>query len=478
MIGPGRELLLRREIAERCRSCGTCRSVCPLFAELKLESATSRGKVALIRAVLDAELDLTDIFDERLQLCLNCKACVDACPNQVRTDDLVMAARSGLVEAGRLPFVKRFIFRQLLRRGRLLPPVGKMASFFQRVVLRGLPKESAFRQLLPVVGMDRDRTFPEFAPRTFMEQVPEVTAARGPVGVEEGSGVSGGDTGGAGVPAQTDLPEAEAEDRRRIAREAKRVAYFVGCATNLIYPEVGKAVVEALSRSGVDVAVPRGQVCCGTPVFTAGDYVTARELARKNIEVLRATGADAVIAACASGGLTLKREYELTLGIEGGVGMPVFDFAEFLAYRAEGISGDGRAAVSGEANALAAAPRVRVTYHDPCHLSRGQGITVEPRALVKSLPWVEFVEMRDADRCCGGAGSFSMTHYEIAAAVGKHKAEAIREADVDVVVTECPSCVMQLRDMVSRYGVDVTVMSVAELLEQPMGEETGRPALP
>ncbi len=99
MRGPGTELSLRRDIADKCRSCGNCRAVCPIFAEIGREDSVARGKVALIRAVLDGELGLTEIFDERIQLCLNCKACIDACPNDVRVDDLILSARSGLVEA-------------------------------------------------------------------------------------------------------------------------------------------------------------------------------------------------------------------------------------------------------------------------------------------------------------------------------------------------------------------------------------------
>lgn len=445
MAGPGIELEKRREMAEKCRSCGTCRSVCPIFDEVGNECGTARGKVSLVRAVLDGDLEISAIFDDRIQLCLNCKACIDACPNDVRVDDLVLAARSGLVEAGRLPFLKRLIFRQLLRRGRLLPPVGRLASFFQRFVLRGLPKESAFRALLPAAGIDRDRTFPDFAPRSFIETTPEMLRPAGPLA--DVSGGSGGASGGDAEPG--------ADERARIAREAGRVAYFVGCATNLLYPETGRAVADALRRSGVTVVVPKGQVCCGTPVFNAGDFVTARELARKNIEVLEDANVDAVITACASGGLALKREYEELLGIEGGVGIPVFDVTEFLALRG---------AFSAAVGASATGRTLRVTYHDPCHLARGQGVRDEPRAILRSLPGVEFVEMREADRCCGGAGTFSLTHYDVAKSIGEKKMAAVRDAHVDVVVTVCPSCVMQLRDMTAQHGVDVQVMHLADLV--------------
>ena len=442
MRGPGAELIRRQDIADKCRSCGNCRAVCPIFAEIGREDSVARGKVALIRAVLDGDLGLTEIFDDRIQLCLNCKACVDACPNDVRVDDLILSARSGLVEAGRLPFIKRFVFRKLLRRGRLLPPVGKAASFVQRFVLRGLPKSSPFRLLLPAVGIDRDRVFPQFARTTFLESVAEIV----PSTVRK--------------TADKTVPE-----RVPGTKGTARVAYFVGCAANLIYPESARAGVEALNRAGVDVVVPKSQGCCGTPVFNAGDFVTAREMAARNIEALRKSGAEAVVTACASCGLTLKREYAELLGFEDGVGMPVYDLTEYLALRGGAAMSAHPATGQDDAQVAAEAERrkVRVTYHDPCHLVRGQRIYEQPRQILRSIPGVEFVEMRDADRCCGGGGSFSLSHYDLAKAVGRRKVEAIRDADVDIVATECQACVMQLTDMLAQAGMDVAVVSVAEL---------------
>ena len=450
MKGPGRELASRAELAAKCRSCGTCHSVCPIFAEVGLESSVARGKVALIKAVLEGDLELTDIFDDRIQLCLNCKSCVAECPNDVRVDDLVLSARSGLVESGRLPFLKRLIFRLLLKRGRLLPPVGRFASFVQRWILRGLPPGSPFRLLLPAVGVDRDRVFPQFAPRSFMASAEAVASER--TGVVAPAS-AGGHAPEASDPASAPAAgaAASAPERRDVARRTRRVAFFVGCATNLLYPETGRAVVDVLTRAGVDVVTPRGQGCCGTPVANAGDFVTARAMALRNIEALRASGADAVVTACASCGLTLKREYEELLGLQGGLGLPVYDFAEFVAYRGwVPAASDGRA-------------KVRVTYHDPCHLARGQGIASEPRDVLESLPWVELVEMREPDRCCGSGGTFSLTHYDLSKKIGARKVEAIRDAGVDVVVTECPSCVMHLRDMLAQAGLETPVLSVADI---------------
>ena len=497
MSGPGTELKARAELAAKCRSCGTCRSVCPVFAEVGTEDSVARGKVTLIRSVLDGELELSEIFEDRVLLCLNCKTCVANCPNDVPVDDLILAARHDLVESGRLPLVRRLVFRFLLKRGRLLPPFGRLASFAQRWLLRGLPQGSPLRILLPLAGVDEHRVFPDFAPRSFMADAP--VEAKGDV-VASIDGAFAADppeaaarpVDGEAVPASSSVDSegaaghsvvsATADERIRVAREARSVAYFVGCATNLIYPGSGRATVDALTRSGVDVIIPRDQGCCGAPVFNSGDYETARDMARHNISVLRDSGVDAVVTGCASCGLTLKREYEETLGLEGGVGLPVFDLTEFLALRGRRpadspLCGAGvppeveigldTRGVSVPVDARApesSARRVRVTYHDPCHLVRGQKVSDEPRRLLRSLPWVEFVEMRDADRCCGGGGTFSLSHYDIAKRIGERKVAAIRDADVDVVATECPVCVMQLRDMLEQAGVDVAVVNVADVL--------------
>jgi len=446
-----------------------CRAVCPTLIETVSESQGARGRVSLVEAVLDGRLALSDIFDDRISTCLNCKACIQACPSGVRVDDIILAARAELVSRGRFPFVKRLLMRGLLKRGRLLPPVGRAASLLQRALLAVSPKGSALRLLLPAVRISRERRLPVFAARSFIERLPAgvIPARDAPPAAER-----------AAVPAVPE-PPLRGEKRRL------KVAYFAGCSANLIYTNIAFSVVDVLSRLGVEVHVPREQGCCGLPVLNAGDFVTARGMARKNAGMLGnlidRERLDAVVVSCASCGLALKREYSSVLGVDvSGLSERVMDVSEFIVKKvglerleaslaAPDVPG-GRVS-----HAAGAPPEIVVTYHDPCHLRRGQGIKDEPRQIIGALPGVRFVEMRDADRCCGGAGLYSFTHYEMSRAIAAHKVKAIVETGADVVLTGCASCVMQIEDALRQAGSSHRVAHVIEFVSERLRGESTSP---
>jgi len=416
----------------RCIKCGLCRAACPTLIETLSESEGARGRVSLVEAVLDGRLVLSDVLSERIASCINCKACIEACPSGVRVDDIILAARAELVSRGKFSFFKRLILRGLLKRGRLLPPIGKLASLFQRALLAVSPKGSALRLILPAVRIDKERNLPVFSRRSFREQVPELVS-RSPIS-----------------PAGARL----------------RAAYFVGCAGDLIYTDIAFSVVEVLTRLGVEVLIPPLQGCCGTPVFNAGDFVTARELAEKNLRALTKSNVDAIVVSCASCGLALKREYSTVLGLDTeGFSEKVMDVSEFIVKRVglDVLKG----ALSGS-RPLAAGKDTVVTYHDPCHLKRGQGIENEPREIIRAIPGLKFVELPESDRCCGGGGLYSFTHYEMSKAVALRKVNSIKETGAEIVLTSCPSCILQLRDALAQGRLSVKVMHVIELLAQAL----------
>ncbi|MBC7111040.1 MAG: succinate dehydrogenase/fumarate reductase iron-sulfur subunit [Methanothermobacter sp.] len=224
-----------------------------------------------------------------------------------------------------------------------------------------------------------------------------------------------------------------------------RIGFFTGCLVDYRMPEVGMALLRVLREHGFDVDVPEGQVCCGSPMIRTGQVDIVEGLVEKNRKALR--DYDTIITVCAGCGATLKKDYP-----RYGVNLNVLDISEFLADRIDTIK--------------MKPVNMRVTYHDPCHLKRGQGVEFEPRKILRKIPGLEFVEMEKPDQCCGSGGGVKSGKPEIAEALGRKKADMIRELDVDAVVTICPFCQLHIRDSLDLAGLEnVRVMNILELLD-------------
>jgi glycolate oxidase iron-sulfur subunit len=233
------------------------------------------------------------------------------------------------------------------------------------------------------------------------------------------------------------------------------VGYFAGCFMNWGYADAAMATRTVLVRAGFRVEVPE-VVCCGVPHRAYGDIETARDLARKNVAALEQY--EHVVSDCASCGAALK-EYKQLLKDDP----EYYERAEKLASRTADIS---EFLVKQEFPKPQFHTPLRVTYHDPCHLVRGQGVKNQPREILKSIPGIEYVEMQGADVCCGAAGSFCVTHPELSEGVGGNKADSILETKADVVVSGCPSCLTQLKAMLAAKGSKIKVMHPMELLAE------------
>ncbi len=415
------------EEIRRCSRCGKCRSVCPVFAESLAEAEVARGKIVLAGAALDGELGVSRTLSRRMTLCLNCKTCVENCPAEVRADEIVLAARNYLHESGKNPFLKRAFIDQVWTRGRVFARFVQTASQLQPLLFKRDEKGGGVSRF-PLAGVDPDRRIPLFEPESFLSRTPEII-----------------------------VPDKKPD---------MRVGLFLGCATNWVYPEIGESVVRILRNAGVEIVIPGEQECCGVPMLNAGDFGNARDQMKKNRAAFGKHKVDAIVTGCASCGLALKKEMEEVL--EDGAyfpNTPVYDFAELLSERFENSDPlDSSDPSEGSDESDGPENTVRVTYHDPCHLNRGQGITDEPRRLIRSLPGVELVEMSEPDRCCGGGGLFSLSHYDVAQKIGARKAEMIDQTGANLVVTSCPACMIQLTDALARAGSDARVIHLAELV--------------
>jgi glycolate oxidase iron-sulfur subunit len=412
-----------RELAQKCLRCGLCTIVCPVHQIEGDEYTAGRGRNLLANRIQDGKKDFTKEFRQRFEKCLLCGTCLAQCPQQIPIDFLTVGVREEMVRAKGLGVGKHLAFRYAMKDRNRFGRILKKASKLQKFLPAG---EGKIRHLPTFLsGLGAGRRIPEIASVFLRDQLP-VRSSPSP-----------------GAPTRM------------------RVGFFVGCAIDFIYPEIGGKIVRFLNRQGIEVVIPPEQGCCALPLIGAGDIETAKEMAQKNLEAFR--GLDFVLTGCATCGSALK-DYGTFFekpgsNIEWSVfASKVRDFSEFLIRDLQ-WSGEGITRRAGKAENL------KITYHDPCHLCRYQGITEEPRKILSLLPDVQFLEMEGADRCCGMGGSFGLMYYDISKKIADQKAAAIARTDAEIVITTCPGCRMQLVDVLQRHRMPQQVLHLAELLE-------------
>jgi glycolate oxidase iron-sulfur subunit len=395
-----------------CVRCGQCRSVCPVFLAKGIESDSPRGRVALVRALLEGRIEPNDLLAEKIEQCALCRTCFQECPSGVHVERIILAARERLASLRGIPVQKKVLTRWLLPNANRVRPLVPLASRAQGLigdeVGNGEYRLPNYR--LPLVGK---RLVPNLTGQTIYS-VP-----------------SGTTTAGSGQ---------------------RKVTLFAGCMIAYGYPKVGRAVLEVLRHHGVEVAVPKGQVCCGLPTLASGDTGSFERVKQRNLKVLRATDCDAIVTACASCGSTLKEYYQRDVPVR------VYDFSEFLVDQVE--FRPPRGTTEG-----------RVTYHDPCHLRKAQGIANQPRRLLKSLPGVSFHEVSNPERCCGFGGTFSLSFQSLSDEIGGTKVDALIRTGAETVVTTCPGCMLHLANGLFHAKSRARVVHLAEVLATSYRED-------
>lgn len=400
-----------------CMKCGFCKAACPVF--IGEETTSPRAKIRLARAVAAGEIEMTAGFKEQMERCLNCRACADECPSGVEPNRVALAARCGLVERDGLPLSKRLIFSETLKRPRLMAMGSRaagLAQFLSAIDLQNNP----LRYLLPIVGMRKDKDFPVMGRKSLLSLLPEAMEP--------------------------------------LAEQKTTVLYFPGCSANLIYPEIGLATVSVLRKLGAKVILPHDLVCCSTPVFNSGDIADARELALRNIRVMKPIEVDHIVTSCGSCGLTISQEWMELLGLPEAesIASKVIDISDFVMKYLP----DGGLTPNDDSQI--------VTYHDSCHLKRGMGVYKSPREILSAIYGDRFVDMELADRCCGGGGTFSVYHPELSQTVADTKMRCVEESGADLVVTGCPACIMQLRDSIVHRKMTQKVIHTVQVIDKAL----------
>ncbi len=402
-----------------CIRCGLCLAVCPTYREYLKETASPRGRVALARKNLEGEMELSSNLVEQMYGCFACMACNEVCPVGIHPADLALAMRQ--IQEQLHPAS----WKQTLFAG-LIPHPGRMETatlplrLYQISGLRRLVYTLKLNHLLPAQLRDLEAMLPHLPRRPLRPALPQVTNARG--------------------------------DTR------SRVGFFLGCAQSLMFAEESSATVRVLARNGCEVITPKDVQCCGMPASGYGRLDLVRSQAQHNIAVFEQYNTDVIVTDCATCGSTLK-EYGSILADD-----PIW------AARAQDFSSKVRDVSEYLMEIPLEKPRgrvdLRVTYHDPCHLRRAQQVWEQPRSLLGLIQGLEFIELPEADWCCGSAGSQLITHYETSRRVMDRKLDNLANTGAEVIASGCPGCQMQLLSGIRRRGTPVRVVHPVTLLDE------------
>ncbi len=405
----------------RCVRCGGCQATCPTYNWSGDESMVARGRMALLEAVIDGRLEITKGLAERIDSCLDCRACTVACPSGVKVDEIIYAAKAEITARLGCNPMQKMVSKGMLTKGQNSPSLLRLLGAFKRIIYDTLPNFLPLPAKLKLKG--KKRLLPEWG----------------------------------GIPLRRRklklIPEGETKGR---------VAFYVGCAANMWHQSTGESVIEVLRKNGREVILVDDEVCCAIPFLSRGDRETAEELALKNIDAFTSLDVEAIVTCCATCGSTLK-EYPRWIEDERAkvLAEKVMDINYYIIHYLDFREGLGKLDKS-------------VTWHDPCHLSRGQGIKDEPRDILSAIPGLNFIEMNKPCHCCGFGGEVSFNNYEMSMAIAGDKVNSITASGADEVATGCPACKLHLEDAMNHFGERKAVLHPVDYLAEAYRVEKER----
>jgi glycolate oxidase iron-sulfur subunit len=421
-------------VLQQCMHCGMCLPTCPTYDTTLRERHSPRGRIALMRAVAEDELPISRGFADEMSYCLGCLACQTACPAGVDYAELFETARADIEHAGLDQSAKRTFWRwltleQLFMNPRLLRFVGMGMRIYQQSGAEKLVRRLHLTIFLPP---DLRRLEPQ-SPRISPAFSNEIIAAR-------------------------ESPQAETKFK---------VAMLTGCVQDLAFANINRDTVDVLLANGCEVHTPPVQGCCGSLHGHNGERELARELARRMIDLLPPENYDAIITNAGGCGSHLRH-----------YGRLLADDSEY-AHRAHvwdtKLKDIHEWLVKIGCRAPKAAPfdePTRITYHDSCHLSHGQKVVSQPRALLKLLPNTELIELAESSWCCGSAGIYNITQPAESDRLLERKVSHIIRTGATVLATSNPGCHLQVARGLAAEGNAVQVTQPVTLLAAAYRKES------
>ena len=425
-------------VLQQCMHCGLCLPTCPTYDETRMERNSPRGRIALMRGIVEGQLGVTPAFGEEMYFCLGCLACETACPAGVRYGELFENARAdveaaGVLSGGKRNLVRALTLRWVFTRPRLLRFVGRLLYFYQASGAQAFVRRMKLTRLLPKTLRELEPLTPRVLPR---------------------------------------FSDALIEPVEKPAAATHRAGMLTGCVQDLTFSDVNRDTVDVLLANGCEVVTPRAQFCCGSLHAHNGELELAKAMARRNIDAMeRAAGSldelDVIVTNAAGCGSHLKnyghllQEDQRYAARAARWSAKVRDIHEWLA-----ITG-WRQPTAGTS--------VSVTYHEACHLCHGQKITRQPRAILESIPGLQLTELPESTWCCGSAGVYNITQPEMSQKLLRRKLKNLATTGATVVASANPGCTVQLQAGLREAGSQVRVAHPISLLARAYAKEKAAP---
>lgn len=404
-----------------CVHCGLCTASCPTYVETGDENDSPRGRIYLMRAVADRRLEVGEHVRGHLELCLDCRACETACPSGVQYGRLIepfkVALKMSESAAAKSNPIESLILQHLFPYSGRVKFALAPARLLQRLGVLDAIERSGLLKILPSTLGRMATMLPKFRKKST-------------------SGL--------------------AEVMPAIGVKRARVALFLGCVADAMFPETNAATARVLRRNGCEVVVPRGQVCCGAIHYHSGVEGPAIDFARQNMKIFLDDSIDAVITNAAGCGAMLKDYAHLVPAADRARAerfvSKVRDISEYLVELGPIAPANGF--------------KTKVAYHDACHLCHAQRIRTQPRELLAMIPGIDLVPLEESELCCGAAGTYNLVQPEMADRLGKRKVDQIAATGAEVVAAGNVGCILQIERKIKERGLKIEVAHPVDLLDR------------
>ncbi len=427
-------------ISDECIKCGKCKPVCTIFNVNQDETTSPRGFIDLLGAYKRDELELDKSAKDIFESCFLCTNCVEVCPNDLPTDMIIEQVRSDIAKKYGIAWYKRAFFF-LLRHRKIMDFMAKLGWVFQTCGLKiNHQNQSGKLRLNLPIEMIQDRSLPFADRKSFLNTYPENIINK---------------------------KDKDLTLNTTHLTSKNRVAIFIGCMGNYAYTNIGKSLLKILEKLEIDAFIPKKQKCCGAPAYFTGDFDTVDYLIKQNIEYFETfiDDVDAIIVPEATCSAMINTDWEHFLHDQPEWKQRAKKIAPKVQLATKWLENNTKLVELLAANGKKMDEIV--TYHDPCHAKKMQGVFKEPRNLIEQNYQID--EMSDPNECCGFGGvTMQSEKYSFAKAVGVKKAAMINKTKANIVSAECSACRMQITDSLGRSDSEVIFKNPIELIAEAL----------